>query len=387
MQITEPLSFDVSQQDLTAALSAFSNIDKLLISMKYSEVVPDGFRTTWVITFLSDWQTPGLLEPEWYGHGCPNCTAFSSSPYGWIFNNTLNTTIMSGSLSSNHLNSTAGNPLQVQVQWINNTIGYLTEWQSLSASDKRSGNRFGWAVSVDGEQLVIGAPYSSTLSGTSWDFEAGTLLGWSKTGTAFDFQPTYGDNSYYRASDDRISSAVSFSATASITGVFPLGELRSRGVSSKLNGLYYIGTYEKRPGDATDFSIPDPSYLEGSSQGEAPVGTLSSDVFIIYGSTIKFLIGGGCDIYKVYVELIVDGYSVAKQTGQCSESMTPVQFRVSQYINRAAQIRIVDNGTSTWGHINVDQFQFDWPIDGGATVSNGTCMHCIILFNSSYDCL
>ena len=101
------------------------------------------------------------------------------------------------------------------------------------------------------------------------------------------------------------------------------------------------------------------------------MGTLTSDVFIIYGSKIKFLIGGGCDIYKEYVELIVDGYSVAKQTGQCSEGMSPVQFRVSQYINRAAQIRIVDNGTSTWGHISVDQFQFDWPIDGGATVSNG----------------
>lgn len=371
VRTTRILPFDVSAEDLKAALTALSNIDEVLVTATFAEVVSDGYLTTWMITFLSDWQTPALLEPQWNGFGCENCTAFSSNPTGWVFNTTLNRTVMGIPANNSLSNNTLTDSLQMQVEWVQHYVGPVVEWQNLTASDKQSGNRFGWAVSVDGEQLAVGAPFSASLSGTTWDFEAGSLQGWSKTGTAFDYQPTFGDNSYYRASEDRVTSTASFSATASVTGVFFLGELRGKGVSSRLKGLYYIGTYEMRPGDPTDLNLPDPSYPEGNAQGDAPTGTLSSDVFIIYGSVIQFLIGGGCDIYKVYVELLVDGLSVAKQTGQCSESMYPAQFKVAEYINRAAQIRIVDNGTSLWGHISVDQFKFDWPIDGGATVSNG----------------
>ena len=53
---------------------------------------------------------------------------------------------------------------------------------------------------------------------TSWNFEAG-LTGWTQTGTAFQFQPTYGNNA----------------------------AIRYPGLDLHLEGNYWIGTYENRP--------------------------------------------------------------------------------------------------------------------------------------------
>jgi hypothetical protein len=168
------------------------------------------------------------------------------------------------------------------------------------------------------------------------------------TGTAFDHQPTYEDNSYLR----RV-----------YQGKKGL-DVTSYGESSRHRGRYWVGTYERRPGNPTNYLVPDPAYPQGDCQGDGPTGTLTSDVFFIFGTKISFLIGGGCDYYKLYVELLIDGISVARQTGQCTEAMREVEIDVSAFTNRAAQIRIVDKAVSNWGHINVDDFKFDWDISG-----------------------
>ena len=51
------------------------------------------------------------------------------------------------------------------------------------------------------------------------------------------------------------------------------------------------------------------------------MGTLTSQPFMILGNFISFLIGGGCDPLTEYVELLVDGYLVARSTGKCAETM------------------------------------------------------------------
>jgi len=91
---------------------------------------------------------------------------------------------------------------------------------------------------------------------------------------------------------------------------------------------------------------------------------------MINGTKISFLIGGGCDMYTEYVELLIDGMSVARHTGKCVETMQRVFFPVEEYKNRAAQIRIVDAATSNFGHINVDDFLFDWDMSGGLVNSD-----------------
>ncbi|MCA1616268.1 MAG: hypothetical protein LC800_19640, partial [Acidobacteria bacterium] len=74
----------------------------------------------------------------------------------------------------------------------------------------------------------------------TWNFETGDLRGWTATGTAFDSQPTFGNN------------------VAS----------RRPGLVINQQGNYWIGTYENRPSSAMPV---------GTAQGDAPTGTLTSE--------------------------------------------------------------------------------------------------------------
>ena len=44
----------------------------------------------------------------------------------------------------------------------------------------------------------------------------------------------------------------------------------------------------------------------GEIQGDGPQGTLTSPFFNITGEKVSFLIGGGCDIYTVRAELVIN---------------------------------------------------------------------------------
>jgi hypothetical protein len=172
-------------------------------------------------------------------------------------------------------------------------------------------------------QPQASTPPPAVPAGTiTWDFETGSLQGWTKTGTAFDAQPTYGDN-----------------PTA-----------RNRGQASKHQGSYWIGTYEKRLRQA------DPA---GQVQGDEPQGTLTSQPFPIQRPAITFLIGGGCDLNTVRAELIVDGQAVLRATGKCSETMERVRWDVSRYQGKSAQIRLVDLSGGAWGHLNFDDVRLE----------------------------
>ena len=110
----------------------------------------------------------------------------------------------------------------------------------------------------------------------SFDFENG-IDGWETTGTAFDNQPTFGDN-----------------PTA-----------RNRGQPANQQGDWWIGGYENRPSEEAE---------AGGIQGDRPQGTLTSPRFRIVGRTISFLIGGGCDISVVRAELIVNDQVMREST-------------------------------------------------------------------------
>ena len=282
---------------------------------------------------------------------------------------------------------------------------YYHKWQEhhiLRAPDRSHTDRFGEAISLDYDVVVVGAPGDELKARTTWNFEQGNLVGWTRTGTAFDNQPTRGDNSNYRFVYGR---TVNHGHRG--TSMRKHGEGDRTGLKDELRdalfhyyggdpqpsghiGQYWIGTYESNP-DVTPFDVINDYPSIGFEQGDRPQGTLTSEVFTILGDEISFMVGGGCDLTKVYVELLIEGegshfssskrslnqdsfsrhgldtsfnfYSVLRATGSCKETMTRTIWNVKHFRKRTGQIRIVDASSSRWAHINVDDFRFSWFTD------------------------
>ncbi|MBI5835290.1 MAG: glycoside hydrolase family 32 protein [Armatimonadetes bacterium] len=94
--------------------------------------------------------------------------------------------------------------------------------------------------------------------------------------------------------------------------------------------------------------------------GDGTTGSLTSPPFVIERNYLNFLIGGGRDEQKLTLALLVDGKVVRTATGPNdrpggSERLSPDGWDVSDLAGRTASLRIVDEATGGWGHINVDQ--------------------------------
>ncbi|MBC8356494.1 MAG: PSD1 domain-containing protein [Planctomycetes bacterium] len=94
------------------------------------------------------------------------------------------------------------------------------------------------------------------------------------------------------------------------------------------------------------------------ARGDGHVGTLTSNVFTIERSTIKFLVGGGNHKDKTCIDLLVDGKVVRSQTGFNQNKMRPAQFDVADLVGKPARIRVVDQQKGGWGNIGIDHIVF-----------------------------
>lgn len=151
------------------------------------------------------------------------------------------------------------------------------------------------------------------------DFEQGTLEHWTAEGEAFTIQPTKGDNPKARERQDH----------------------------ARPQGAYWIGTFERYNGREGE---------PGAARGDGPVGTLTSVPFEIRWPYINCLIGSGRLLGQVGVELLIDGQPQYRATGFNSETMWPVSFDVAKLMGKMAVIRIFDQATGNWGHVNADNF-------------------------------
>lgn len=159
------------------------------------------------------------------------------------------------------------------------------------------------------------------------DFESGDIRGWTKSGNAFDYQPTFGDNP----------------------------EVRNR-ESSNHQGKWWIGGFEKYQGK--------PNQKPGDLHGDKPTGTLTSDPFVIRGDIISFLIGGGNHPWNeldgtgsTCANLLVNDKIVRTATGSNLETMSRYVWDVSRFKNKSAVIQLVDANSSGWGHLNFDDIR------------------------------
>ena len=95
--------------------------------------------------------------------------------------------------------------------------------------------------------------------------------------------------------------------------------------------------------------------------GDVPQGKLTSPEFTVERSFINFLIaGGGNEPGKICINLLVDGHVVRTSTPfRNDERMAWRGWDVSEYDGKKARIEIVDHSSLPWGHIEVDQIQFE----------------------------
>jgi fructan beta-fructosidase len=94
-------------------------------------------------------------------------------------------------------------------------------------------------------------------------------------------------------------------------------------------------------------------------RGDDTVGTLTSPPFRIERPFINFLLGGGMYPGEACIDLLIDGEAVRTATGPNdrpggSERLGWWSWDVSDFAGTTAVLRITDQRTGGWGHINVD---------------------------------
>ncbi|HEX7900048.1 MAG TPA: PVC-type heme-binding CxxCH protein [Planctomycetota bacterium] len=162
------------------------------------------------------------------------------------------------------------------------------------------------AMSPDDGVVPVGADGKAL----NMDFEAGSLEGWTATGTAFEKQPVKGDAVAKRRTD----------------------------MKSQHLGDWWIGTFE--------------------NHGDAATGTLSSPAFKVSHRWASFLVAGGAHA-NTCVEIVRARDNLVFETvsGDESESLKAVVLDLNRLLNQDIFIRLVDNNAGHWGHINFDHFR------------------------------
>lgn len=143
------------------------------------------------------------------------------------------------------------------------------------------------------------------------DFEAGDVRDWTATGTAFEKQPVWGDTVHTRRGD----------------------------MISGHRGDRWVGSFE--------------------ISGDEPQGTFTSANFIVSHPFATLLVGGGSqNSTRVEIVRADTDEIIFTASGRDNEQMNPVVADLSNYVGKEIFLRIVDESSVPWGHVNYDHFRF-----------------------------
>ncbi len=141
-------------------------------------------------------------------------------------------------------------------------------------------------------------------------FEAGSLKDWHAEGDAFAGMPVEGDAVAKRRGD----------------------------MKSGHEGRFWVGSYER--------------------SGDPARGTLTSVPFKLTKPYVSFLIGAGSfATTRAEVVRADNGVVIAKASGADTEDMKRVAFDLTPHVGKDIFIRLVDDDTRGWGHVNFDDFR------------------------------
>jgi hypothetical protein len=152
-------------------------------------------------------------------------------------------------------------------------------------------------------------------------------------GSAFDNQPTWGDNPHFR------------------------GE-----TPSNMEGNAYLATYE-------DFHQPIDG-LAGTSQGHLPVGLLRSEIFTLTDDRMRLMVGGGDDMVHIFVGLVraVDETLFFLETGTGDHDMDLRLWDTSALAGEEVYLVVADLSFSAGGFVSVDGI-LEYPYGGSDPVT------------------
>ncbi len=182
------------------------------------------------------------------------------------------------------------------------------------------------ATTVDGgfkSDIAITVKENVQNSYLTYDFESGDLTGWTVTGSAF--------------SNADVTNAVNW----------------SWGGPFNQHGAYHLW-----------------SFKEGE---DSQTGSIQTQNFRLGGDgKITCLLGGGFDINTLYLALVraSDGSILMKATGTNNDSEAYISktLDAKDFIGTDCYIKIVDNATGGWGHLNVDNIRI--PVQNSITGKN-----------------
>ncbi|MGY8654496.1 MAG: FG-GAP repeat domain-containing protein [Verrucomicrobiia bacterium] len=159
--------------------------------------------------------------------------------------------------------------------------------------------------SADGRELNLG-------------FEDGSLKDWTATGDAFKGQPVEGE---IRKDRKFAKSGKSFK-------------------TARPDGGFWIGSFE-------------------IAENDAGVGTLVSATFKVTSPFASFRIGGGAHP-ETRMELVLaeSGRTILRSHGRNSETMFVETVDLTGFMGKEIFIRLVDEHTKGFGHLNFDDFRF-----------------------------
>lgn len=124
--------------------------------------------------------------------------------------------------------------------------------------------------------------------------------------------------------------------------------------------------------------IPGGYHLWGFNEeagGDSLTGTLQSQNFVLGGNgKLNFLVSGGRDLNKLYVALVraSDGKELLKETATNYEEYQRKIWDASAYIGEELYIKVVDQSTGGFGHINVDDFNVPVKMQNGVDPTDPT---------------
>ncbi|WP_161925092.1 GH32 C-terminal domain-containing protein [Actinomyces sp. 432] len=274
----------------------------------------------------------------------------------------------------------------------------------------------------DGTTFTADALPSYTGEGTVLeDWESGTYAGWTTTGTAFGQAPASGDatghvGSYYADSwgagdadtgtltsspftieQDYLNLLIGggnhpYDATATaddsggrlLTG-FDAGDWEGWTVTGNAFGdapLAGTAPGQQELINMRGTGVLNSFYDVGTGQGtDASTGTATSPEFTIDADYVNLLIGGGNHPEAdgggaTVVQLLVDGQVVRTATGRNLEELNWQSWDVSDLRGTTATLHVIDDNTSGWGHILLDEVRLS---DRAATtIPNNTSVNVVV---------